>query len=254
MPNERDPGRTPARPPDALGLLAAETDPPLRHGPSRFRPTPLAVAGVASLANGAALLFFIIGRIPLPILLVFTWSMAVVALVAIGALGDPAVRARLRRYVAVGLVAGLAGTIAYDITKAILSQLDPSPFNPFEATRVFGTLLVGVDAQPTLIVVVGWAFHLVNGCTFAIAFACLFARGGHLSVRRAVVSGMAWGVFLETFQLALYPGWLNIKFLDEFRQISFLSHLVYGATVGVLVRAGLRRTDGRANSYERGMP
>ena len=252
MPTEPGSWRTPP-PPDAVALL--EVDRPPGRGPRRAsrRPTPLAVAGVASLANGAALLLYILGGVPLPLLLAFTWTVAALALVTMGALGEPASRARLRRYVGVGLAAGLVATIAYDITKAMLSQLDPSPFNPFEATRVFGTILIGADAPPTLVAIVGWAFHITNGCTFAIAFACLFARDGRISFRRGILSGMAWGLFLETFQLALYPGWLNIRFLDEFRQVSFLSHLVYGATVGILVPAGLRWSDGRWSRSERGM-
>jgi hypothetical protein len=211
-----------------------------------LRPTPLAIAGIASLANGAALLLYILGRVPLPALLAFTWSIAILALATMGALGEPANRARLRRYVGVGLTAGLVATLAYDVTKSILSQMDPSPFNPFEATRVFGTILVGPDAPPVLISTVGWAFHITNGCSFAIAFGCLFARAGRISLRRGILTGMGWGLFLETFQLALFPGWLNIKFLDEFRQISFLSHLVFGATLGILVPAGLRWRDRRA--------
>ncbi|HEX7472378.1 MAG TPA: hypothetical protein VF323_04795, partial [Candidatus Limnocylindrales bacterium] len=176
----------------------------------RRRPTPLAVAGVASLANGLALLLYILGRVPLPLLLAVTWTVAVLALATMGALSEPSNRARLRRYIAIGFAAGIVATLAYDVTKAILSQVDPSPFNPFEATRIFGTILIGVDAPPTLIAIVGWAFHLTNGCTFAIAFGCLFARGGRISVRRGILTGMAWGLFLETFQLALYPGWLDI--------------------------------------------
>ncbi len=209
------------------------------------RPTPLTVAGVASLANGAALLLHILGRMPLPALLAVTWSITILALATMGALSDPSTRATLRRFVGVGLAAGIVATLAYDVSKAFLSQIDPSPYNPFEATRVFGAILIGSDAPPALVTVVGWAFHVTNGCTFAIAFSCLFARHGRISMRRGVLTGMGWGLFLETFQLALYPGWLNIRFLDEFRQISFLSHLVFGATIGILVPAGLRWQDRR---------
>jgi hypothetical protein len=232
VPDDRDGGRSGA--PPGLGALRAVR-----------RPSPLAVAGVASLANGAALLLYILGRVPMPALLAFTWSIAILALATMGALSEPVNRARLRTYVAVGFAAGIVATLAYDLTKTVLSQLDPSPFNPFEATRVFGTILIGPDAPPVLIAIVGWAFHITNGCTFAIAFGCLFARAGRVSMRRGILTGMGWGLFLETFQLALYPGWLNIKFLDEFRQISFLSHLVFGATLGILVPAGLRWQDRR---------
>ena len=53
-----------------------------------------------------------------------------------------------------------------------------------------------------------------------------------------------WGLFLETFQLTLYPGWLDIRTYSEFATISALSHVVYGATLGLLARAILPRLVG----------
>jgi len=88
---------------------------------------------------------------------------------------------------------------------------------------------------------VGLGFHLTNGLSFGLAFALLFGLWSAQHAGRALLLGIAWGLFLETFQLALYPGWMNIKFLDEFRQVSFASHVVYGASVGLLVRRGIRR-------------
>ena len=52
---------------------------------------------------------------------------------------------------------------------------------------------------------------------------------------------MGLALFLEVFQLTLYPGWLDIGFYAEFVQISAISHLVFGATLGMVVRYGLRR-------------
>jgi hypothetical protein len=53
--------------------------------------------------------------------------------------------------------------------------------------------------------------------------------------------GMLWGLFLELFQLTLYPGWLSIQFLAEFQTISFSAHLIYGATLGLIVYRRLWR-------------
>ncbi|MEP7082802.1 MAG: hypothetical protein ABI841_07485 [Chloroflexota bacterium] len=204
------------------------------------RPGVVAVAGLASLANGFALVVHIVGGLPLGALLAIVWSIALVAIAAMGAVGGPSIRATLVRTVGVGLVVGLAATLLYDATKAFLSVLDPSPYDPFETTRVFGRILIGADASPTAVTIVGWAFHLMNGSTFAIAFAALFARGGQIGLLRGLATGIGWGIFLETFQLILYPGWLSIGFLDEFRRISFLSHIVFGAILGLFVPAGLR--------------
>lgn len=207
-----------------------------RRGVWRMR-----IAGISALANGIALLGVILAGIPLPVGLVIAWAIAAVAIGAMVAGAEPASRRRIVAQLLTGLGVGLVATIAYDIAKALLSTLDPSPYNPFEAAKVFGHLLLGESAPLDQVTVAGWAFHLVNGCTFAVAFAMLFAKGGAVSQRRGALLGVAWGLFLETFQLVLYPGWLNVRFLDEFRQISFLSHVVFGLVLGLLAPAALRR-------------
>lgn len=204
------------------------------------------VVGLASLANGAALVLHILGGLPLPWLLAFTWTVAVITVAGMAAVGGPAARVLVIRLVTVGLAVGIVATLAYDAAKAVLSQLDPSPYDPFEATRIFGRILLGETAGPVAVTVAGWAFHLANGCTFAIAFAALFARNGRVSRRRGILTGIGWALFLETFQLVLYPDWLGIGFLDEFRQISFFSHIVFGVSLGLLVPAGLRWSGRRA--------
>lgn len=174
-------------------------------------------------------------------------ALAGTTLILVGGVGlalrgqDAATRAWTLRTAAVGTAAGIAATICYDVTKAFLSALDPSPYNPFELLRVFGQLLLGTDSAGGAVLVAGAAFHFINGTAFGVAYCFLFARDGGVSVRRAVLTGMGWGVFLEIFQLTLYPGWLDIRFYQEFATISALSHLVYGAILGLLARAGLRR-------------
>jgi hypothetical protein len=218
----------------------------------RWRPTPLVVAGIASLANGVSLVLHIVLGLSLGGLLALIWSVNVAAFLVMGAVGGPGTRATIAKALAVGLVVGIVATLSYDATKAILSQFDPSPFDPFAVTRIFGEILIGSSAPTWATTLVGWTFHLTNGVTFTIVFACLFARSGRISHRLGVARGIAWGLFLETFQLLLYPGWLNIQFLDEFRRISFLSHIVFGAMLGLFVPAGLRWIDRRMARSERG--
>ena len=198
------------------------------------------VVGAASLANGAALVFHILGHLPLPGLLALTWTVAGISVMAMVAASDHSTKALIVRVVGIGLAVGLLATLAYDVAKTLLSQFDPSPYDPFEASRAFGRALVGEAAGSTAVTVSGWAFHFANGCTFAVAYAALFARDGRISTRRGLITGIAWALLLEVFQLTLYPGWLNVRFLDEFRQISFLSHMVYGLALGLLIPAGLR--------------
>lgn len=197
--------------------------------------------GLFALFSGVALLLNIIGGVSLGLALGGT------TLVLLGGVGlamrgqDPESRRWTVRTAAVGALTGIVATSLYDTTKALLSTFDPSPYNPFEVFRIFGQLLLGTDSSTIGVFVAGGAFHVLNGIAFALAYTFLFARDGRTTMRRAALTGMGWGLFLEIFQLTLYPGWLNIGFYSEFVTISALSHLVYGATIGVVARAGLRR-------------
>ena len=199
------------------------------------------LVGLFALFSGVALLMNIVGRVNLALALAGTATVTVVGVGLSVRRQPPEVRRWTVRTVTVGALIGLAATLTYDVTKALLSQLDPSPYNPFEALRIFGQLLLATDATTPDVYVVGALFHFLNGTAFAVAYAFLFGRDGATTRRRAILTGMGWGVFLEIFQLTLYPGWLNIQFYTEFATISALSHVVYGATVGLLARAGLRR-------------
>ena len=193
--------------------------------------------------SGIALLVYILAGVSLVLALAFTTTAMVAGLVFVMVMSSPVERRRIIRTIGVAAGAGFLATLAYDSSKFLLSQLDPSPYNPFEVVRIFGGLIVGTEADPTLILVAGAAFHLLNGTSFGIAYAFLFARGGDTTWRRALATGIGWGLFLETFQLTLYPGWLDIRFYAEFATISALGHVVYGATLGSLARKLLRATD-----------
>lgn len=199
------------------------------------------VIGLAVLANGAALVIHIVRDVPLPPLLLVLWGAGLAAVGVVVMRLDRRTRATLGRGMLVGIGAGFAATLAYDASKAVLSTLDPSPYNPFEAIRVFGIVLIGADNPDGLLRAVGLVFHLSNGITFGLAYTFMFGRVALRGRGRAVALGVAWGLFLETFQLALFPGWMSIQFVAEFQQISFLAHTVFGCALGLLVPAGLRR-------------
>lgn len=197
------------------------------------------VVGLALLANGAALVLHIVRGIPLPPLLVVFWAGGLTAIVVAFARAAPDARRDLLRTFLVGVAAGLIATAAYDVAKALLSNLDPAPWNPFEATRVFGVVLLGPDAPETASRIAGWAFHISNGATFGMSFTFIFGSRAQSSLAWAIGLGAVWGLFLESFQLALYPAWLGIKAVGEFQQVSFLAHIVFGVTLGMLVHRWL---------------
>ena len=189
--------------------------------------------GVAALFSGAALVTHIVSGFSLVLALAVTTTILVVAVGVVWVRASPNRRVSVLRRAKQGLVCGILATGAYDLSKFTLSQWDSSPYNPFEALHAFGLLLVGHSASTRLIYAAGSAFHLLNGCSFGVAYCFLF---GH----RGIVAGIAWGFFLELFQLTLFPGWLDIRFYREFVQISVMSHVVYGAVLGLSCQRGLQ--------------
>lgn len=197
--------------------------------------------GIAALFSGIALLANIVLGLSLPIGLLSAAVVlgGVLALTMVRV--DPVDRRHTWGVARAGMLAGLGGTVAYDVTRAVLGQFDPSPFDPFGAIRIFGTLLLGVNAPEALIMAAGYLLHFVNGTSFGLAYAALFGRDGRLSASSAVVTGISWGLFLELFQATLYPDWLHLTALREFLLISSLGHVAFGLSLGLLARRLLRR-------------
>lgn len=204
----------------------------------------LLVLGVAALFSGAALLSHIVAGVSLPLALAVTGAMLVATAMAIWFRADPDTRRILGGTALRGLAIGLVATVLYDVSRTILSQVDPSPYQPFEVLRAFGGALLGPSASAEAALAAGAGFHFLNGMSFGLAYVFLFGRLAVRSRRWALVSGIGWGLFLETFQLTLYPGWLSIEAYREFATISFLGHVVYGGTLGLLTHRLLSRQPG----------
>ena len=150
-------------------------------------------------------------------------------------------RRAILRTIGYGAVAGVVGTLAYDVARVAMTTIDPSPYKPFEAIIKFGQLLTGSSARDATVTLAGSLFHLLNGTAFGVAFALAVVGKGRISLPRVTVLGSAWGMFLEAFQATLYPDWLGIRYLNEFLTISALGHVVYGTTMGTTARGLLRR-------------
>jgi hypothetical protein len=196
------------------------------------------ILGAVALFSGAALVAHILSGISLRLTLAFTALLLIAAVASVLYRAKHEHRAKIRRLAAAGALAGVVATAAYDGTKFVLSRGTISAYNPFEVIRAFGLLLAG-PTSPGLILVAGASFHLLNGICFGVAYCFLFRR-------RGLLSGIAWGLFLELFQLTLYPGWLDIRSYREFVQVSVGSHLVYGALLSVISRALLPESRMRA--------
>jgi len=190
-----------------------------------------AVAALA-LASGAALVVHIVGGVSLRLMLALAMSVVVLAATFVWRRATVRQRRWLARRVTVGAASGGLGVVVYDITKTVLSQLDAWRYNPFEAVRVFGVLIAGPHASLRTVYAAGVAYHVLNGISFGVVFCLLWGE-------RGILAGMIWGLFLECFQLTLFPGWLDIRAIGEFQRISVLSHLAYGATLGACCRYAL---------------
>jgi hypothetical protein len=184
-----------------------------------------------ALFSGVALVSHITAGISLPVALATLAAIVVASCVFVWRRTPPQQRVVLQRLVTTGARAGAVATIAYDSSKFILSKLDPTPYNPFEMMRIFGALLTGSTSR-AIVLPAGIAYHLLNGTAFGVAFCILFGS-------RGVVAGIAWGLGLEFFQVALYPGWLGINMYREFVQFSVLGHVVYGIVLGFMCRRSL---------------
>ena len=187
-----------------------------------------------ALFSGIALLVNILARLSLRATLATAVAVMGAGLASVIWRAPAPARRLIARSIRIGGVSGFIATLAYDLSKAALSVLDPSPYNPFEAIRAFGKLLAGPTAGERAIVASGAAFHLLNGTMFGVAYVFLFTRDGAISGGRGLATGVAWGIFLELFQLTLYPGWLDIRAYKEFAMISALGHVIYGATLGTI--------------------
>lgn len=189
------------------------------------------------LANGAALLVYILAGVSL------RWTATALAVVAltVGVIVvrrmSPERRRRFARRVRAGAIAAFAATLAYDAARYGLVEVAGLTIKPFETWRLFGLALTDVGQSPVLAFAIGTAFHLSNGIGFGIAYTVAFGTRGPLA-------GIVFALVLETFMVSVYPGWLGLRALDEFLQVTIFGHVVYGATLGWLARSLLRRDRG----------
>jgi len=195
--------------------------------------------GAPFLASGLALVAYILSGVSLAWTFAGALSLAVIAGAVLWRRATRARRARVARAIRVGLLAGVVATLAYDGARFALIRVTGIAFWPFDIFDIFGRALVGSGQPEAVTTSAGVAYHLTNGVTFAIAYSVLFGR-------RGVLAGIAWGLFLEAMQLAFYPGWLQMRAIGEFVQVSVFGHLVYGAVLGALTRRWLPADDAPA--------
>lgn len=181
------------------------------------------------LSTGAALLIYIISGISLLAAAGLVLVLATIAGALIWRRADGRSRQTLRTYIWVGAIAGVLATSAYDLSRFFLIEVTGIAFWPFDIFNVFGQALVGAGYSGPWVRMAGLLYHFANGIGFALAYTIVAGR-------RGVWAGILWAMILELMMVSVYPGWLDMRALDEFLQVSVIGHVVYGAVLGVSAR------------------
>lgn len=145
-------------------------------------------------------------------------------------------RAEIKRLIGYGIIAGFLATCLYDLSRFLLIKMTGIQFWPFDIFGIFGKALVGEQATGLWVSILGALFHIANGTTFGIAYTVAFGR-------RGIWSGLAWAMILELAMVTVYPGWLNVKALEELISVSMIGHIVYGVVLGYTARKLILRKE-----------
>jgi len=204
---------------------------PERENPGVPRPLALITLALASTSVGA-LLADLYGLMSMATFGRFITAPSLVALAVIGASGST--NEELRRRIQIGAVAGVVGTIGYDLFRLPFVPLGLRLFAPIDS---YGLLLADAGMASPATNALGWFFHLSNGVTFGVMYAVVAAR-------RHWGWGIAWAMVLETavvvspfgrrYALAVQPASLAA---------AYWGHLGFGYPLGLLVQRFDRTRD-----------
>jgi hypothetical protein len=188
------------------------------------------VLSAVAMFSGAALVLTVVTRLSLGLTLLC-------GVACVGLLGrlcwtrvSLAARSVLVEHIRTGLLAGLVGTIAYDLARAVVVLGLSTGYRPFDIFPLFGKAILGETAPAPAVLAAGVIYHYVNGAAFSTGYSILFRR-------RSFAFGIAWALGLEAAMLLIYPRWLPAevgRVLGEFEVVSVVGHLAYGTTIGLI--------------------
>lgn len=172
----------------------------------------------------------------------FSLVVSVVLVATLGAIGFalflnslvPTARQIFVKRIGIGALSALLATLLYDLSRLVVARTLTPGIDPFAAWPVFGQLITGSPHNSGMVSAVGFAFHMINGLSFGVAFVLLIRSP-------SCFSGILWALGLELAMAFLYPSWLRITALQEFLTLSVIGHIVYGASLGFIARKLLAR-------------
>jgi hypothetical protein len=172
-----------------------------------------------------ALLAHIAGVLEMRYFLFFFGIPSLLLLMAIAAYARLIDAAVLVNVLEVGLIAGIAATIAYDLARLILMETHIFDYDSYRAITIFGSWITQTPSTTWQSFVAGWTYHYWNGISFSIMYMVLFAR-------RHWLWGVGYGLVMEMCMLGLFPTFLPISSPAGFVALSLTGHVVYGAVIG----------------------
>jgi hypothetical protein len=195
---------------------------------SSGRDLPLLLITLAAAGSSiAAFLLHAAGWVRMPYGAVLVTLPGMILLMAIGVWTKRTDRDVFLNRLGVGAAAGALGLAAYDGIRALVQWALPIGFNGFRAIELFGQFMTGLPASDPRSLAAGWAYHVSNGLTFAIAYAVVAGPARWWW-------GLAWGMVLETATVLVYPAVFRIGTIPGFVAVSMVGHAAYGAAVGLV--------------------
>ena len=129
--------------------------------------------------------------------------------------------------IAIGVFAGLVGTIFYDIARVPVLMAGRRVFGPIE---LYGVWLLDAPVSSRFTHLTGWLYHFSNGITFGIMYA-LFMRGRHW------LWAIGWAFLLETIFVLSPLAYSVALFSDSWAVVvAYYGHVAYGIGLGLFVQ------------------
>jgi hypothetical protein len=184
-------------------------------------------AGVCASTSLAALVAHVFGLLPMVFFLIFFGLPSLLLLFALAAWAKWIDAEGFLNSLAVGLIGGLAATLAYDGFRFLVGLTHLFHYNGFAAIYIFGSWISAKPTTSHAAAVAGWIYHFWNGLSFGVMYALAF-------IRKPWWVGVAYGIVMEMCMLGLFPLFLPISNKKDFIIMSMLGHIVYGLVLGLV--------------------
>ena len=161
---------------------------------------------------------------------------------------------RLGHAVLIGLAAGLAAAVAYDIFRLPfvfaktwgIASVVPA-MNLFKVFPAFGAMILGQpieqESYTSAALFLGWLYHFSNGATFGVMYLAMIGDGA----RRHWAWGVVMAVALELGMLLTpYPKVFGIPVTLRFVVVTMVAHGIFGVMMGLGARWLTHRWEGHS--------